>query len=418
MSADNGGGAYSEAPTVRALGRTLRRHRRLRISLIQFVYVLAGLVLGLVLPRIPVGFTVSSDLTTQMLFAVGAGLLGFLAIVFSLLFLVVQFGSTTYTPRLNLFYTSPRIWHGFGFINGVVVFAFAAAYSKVFFPASATMGSKDTSGLVPIFLIAMLVGAIAVFRNLQMHAFGSVELGAVLSQVTERGRQVLEGVYADMPPRDTVDSTDTRDLPDRKRNVLWTGRTGVIQDVDIPRIIKAAHREDAVVEIVVPIGDMVHPKATVAVVHGSSDPSLDEVLVKAIRTGEERTFEQDPMLAFRVLVDIALRALSPAINDPTTAVQALDCEESLLRMLIDRDLDVGEISGPNGRTRVILGLPEWDEYLALSVDEIVESGAHLVRIRQRIECLLRDLIALAPANRRTPLQARLDKLTCEYPLAE
>ena len=130
MSADPGGDAFEEAPAARRLGRTLRRHRRLRITLIQLAYVVGGIALGLALPRIPVGFTVPRAETIQMLFAVGAGLLSFLAIAFSLAFLVVQFGSTTYTPRLNLFYTSPRIWHGFGFITGVLVFAFAAATAR------------------------------------------------------------------------------------------------------------------------------------------------------------------------------------------------------------------------------------------------------------------------------------------------
>ena len=223
----------------------------------------------------------------------------------------------------------------------------------------------------------------------------------MLAEVTERGRQVLEGVYADEPPRDGGQRRSvSRALPDGRRSVVWTGRPGIIQDIDVPRIIAAARSADAAVEIVVPIGEMVHTRATVAIVHGSADPSLDAAVLKAIRTGTERTFEQDPTLAFRVLVDIALRALSPAINDPTTAVQALDCEESLLRMLVGRDLDVGEITGPNGRTRVLLALPDWDDYVALAVDEIVEAGAGQVRIRRRLERLLRDLLALAPESRR------------------
>jgi len=122
-------------------------------------------------------------------------------------------------------------------------------------------------------------------------------------------------------------------------------------------------------------------------------------------------------MAFRVLVDIALRALSPAINDPTTAVQVLDCEEDLLRMLAYRDLDAGEITGPRGRTRVLLPLPGWDDYVALAVDEIVEAGAAQVRIRRRVEHLLRELIALAPESRRAPLQARLDELASKWPSA-
>jgi uncharacterized membrane protein len=359
-----------------------------------------------------------------MLFAVGAGLLGFLAIAFSLAFLVVQFGSTTYTPRLNLFYTSPRIWHGFGFITGVLVFAFAAAYSQTFASASGNAASEQMSGLVPIVMIALLMGAIVVYRNLQMRAFGSVELGSVLAEVTERGREVLDGMYADEPPRDADgppqqdgEQRGLRALPEGSREVAWPGRSGIIQDVDVPRIIAAARSADAAVEIVVPTGEMVHHRATVAVIHGSVDPSLDAVVVRAVRTGAGRTFEQDPTMAFRVLVDIALRALSPAINDPTTAVQVLDCEEDLLRMLVGRDLDAGEITGPHGRTRVLLALPAWDDYVALAVDEIVDAGADNVRIRRRVECLLRELIALAPESRREPLQARLDELASKWPPA-
>jgi uncharacterized membrane protein len=421
VGVETGGDAFEGVPAARRLGRTLHRHRRLRIGLIQLAYVVGGIALGLLLPRIPVGFTVPRSETTQMLFAVGAGLLSFLAIAFSLAFLVVQFGSTTYTPRLNLFYTSPRIWHGFGFITGVLVFAFAAAYSETFVPASGSATSTEMSGLVPIVTIALLMGAIVVYRNLQMRAFGSVELGSILAEVTERGRRVLEGVYADELPRDADalpredgERRGLRALPEGSRKVAWPRRSGIIQDVDIPQIIAAARSADAAVEIVVPTGEMVHHGATIAIIHGSVDSSLDAAVVKAVRTGTGRTFEQDPTMAFRVLVDIALRALSPAINDPTTAVQVLDCLEDLLRMLIGRDLDAGEIAGPHGRTRVLLALPAWDDYVALAVDEIVDAGADNVRIRRRVERLLRDLLALAPESRRVPLQARLDELASQW----
>jgi uncharacterized membrane protein len=415
MAEGNVTGTYEESPAVRGLGRTLHRHRRLRAGLTQLVYVLAGIALGLVLPRIPVGFTVPRSETTQMLFAVGAGLLTFLGIAFSLAFLVVQFGSTTYTPRLNLFYTSSRIWHGFGYITGVLVFAFAAAYSETFAHTTDPVSPERMSGLVPIVTIALLMGAIVVYRNLQMRAFGSVELGSMLAEVTERGRQVLDGMYADEPPREGDKRRSPRALPAGARDVVWQGRSGIVQDVDVPGIIRAARSADAAVEVVVPTGEMVHRGTTVAVVHGPADPALDAAVVRAVRTGAERTFEQDPTLALRVLVDIALRALSPAINDATTAVQVLDNEESLLRMLVGRDLDVGEVTGPQGTTRVVLALPGWDDYVALAVDEIVEAAGDQVRIRRRIERLLGDLLALAPAARRAPLQVRLDDLLSRWP---
>ncbi len=129
METGRTGSAYADTRPIRKLGRGLRRRRRLRVGITQLFYVLAGVFLGLVIAQIPVGFTVPRVETVQVLLAVGAGLLTFIGVIFSLLFLVVQFGSTTFTPRLNLFYTAPIVWHAFGFYTGVLVFSFVAAFS-------------------------------------------------------------------------------------------------------------------------------------------------------------------------------------------------------------------------------------------------------------------------------------------------
>jgi uncharacterized membrane protein len=402
LETERSGTAYTEARPIRKLGRGLRRRRRLRVGLTQLFYIIVGLVLGLLLPRVQIGFTVPRAEATQMLFAVGAGLLTFIGVVFSLLFLVVQFGTTTFTPRLNLFYTAPIVWHAFSFYTGVVVFAFVAAFS--------TTGVDRMTGLIPIVTIGLLLVSIGLFRSLQMRAFSSIQLASALAQVTLRGREILDGVYPDRPLDEAREAEAERPLPNGRREVIWSGQPGILQAIDVPRILGAARDVDAAVEIVVPIGEMVQLGLPVAVVHGSADPTLDGEVVKAIRTGIERTFEQDPTLALRVLVDIALRALSPAINDPTTATQVLDSEESLLRMLVGRDLDVGEVTGPQGNARVLLPLPAWEDYVALSFDELIDTGAGHAQVRRRLERLLRDLIAVASAGRRAPLATRLDRL--------
>lgn len=396
------GSAYGKTRPARRLGRALHRRRRLRAGITQLCYVLAGVALGLLIPRIEVGFTVPRAEAAQMLLAVGAALITFIGVVFSLLFLVVQFASTTFTMRLNLFQSSPLVWHAFGFYTGVVVYSFVAAFN--------TTGADQVTGLVPIFTLVLLLVAITVFRNLQLRAFKSINLAPMLAEVTERGIQILDGVYPDTPLLEDAETGVRATLPDGERDVLWIGGPGVLQAIDVPRIIAAARDANVVVEIVVPIGGALQRRSPAAVVHGSAETTLDEVVLKAIRAGVERTFEQDPALAFRVLVDTALRAVSPAINDPTTAVQALDSVESLLRLLIGRDLDVGQVSGPGGRARVLLPLPNWDDYVALSFDELVEAGAAQVQVRRRLERLLRDLIDTAPAGRRPALQNRLDDL--------
>jgi uncharacterized membrane protein len=85
----------------RRVGRALQARRRLRAGIVQLVYVAGGVALGVIIPRISVGSPVPTSKATEMLVAVGAGFVPFIGIVYSMLFLVVQFGSTTFTPRLN-----------------------------------------------------------------------------------------------------------------------------------------------------------------------------------------------------------------------------------------------------------------------------------------------------------------------------
>jgi hypothetical protein len=145
------------------LGRELRRRRGLRATGVQLVYVLAAVALGLVVPEIPIGFTVPSGRAIEALVAVGIGIVTFIGVVYSLLFLVVQFGTTTFTPRLNLFRDAPIVWHAFGYFAGIMVFSFTAVFS---------IGGQDEqiTALVPIMLAVMLLPALALFRRLQTTA--------------------------------------------------------------------------------------------------------------------------------------------------------------------------------------------------------------------------------------------------------
>ncbi|MEV7520514.1 DUF2254 family protein [Streptomyces sp. NPDC091371] len=85
--------------------------------------------------------------------------------------------------------------------------------------------------------------------------------------------------------------------------------------------------------------------------------------------GDERTFDQDPMLTFRLLADIALRALSPAVNDPATAVQALDGIEGLLGRSVRARAGPRQVTDAEGAVRLVVPLPGWEDFLRrLGVD--------------------------------------------------
>ena len=113
------------------------------------------------------------------------------------------------------------------------------------------------------------------------------------------------------------------------------------------------------------VGDTLVDDTLMLRVHGAKTPLSEKELMGAIELARERTFEQDPKYPIRLLVDIAIKALSPAINDPTTAVQAMDQIEDLLRRLGRRDLDAGYARDADGVLRLIFPMPTWEDYLAL-----------------------------------------------------
>jgi uncharacterized membrane protein len=371
------------------------------------MYVAVALALSGAVTEIDVGFTVPGDNARSMLLTLGTGVMAFVAIIYSLLFLVVQFGTTTWTPRLNIFRDHPIVYHSFGYFVGVVVFCFGTFF--------ALADDEDASGAIPILIMGLVLVSLALFRALQTTAFRSIQLAPALSQVASRGREVIVGIYPDKFGGASSPPNWQEDAPERIIEVRWPARSQVLQVIDVPHLVDAASKANALVECVRGTGETLQEDGLVARIHGGGSDRLVKEVLKSLRGGEERTYEQDPAFAFRVLADIALRALSPAINDPATAVQSLEASEGLLRLLINRDLDVGCISDREGVTRVVLNLPSWEDYLALAIDEVMGFSENSPQVHRRIERMMKDLIEIAPPGQREPLERRLARWQSAHP---
>ena len=139
-------------------------------------------------------------------------------------------------------------------------------------------------------------------------------------------------------------------------------------------------------------------------------PVPEDSLRAAIRLGGERTFQQDPKYAIRLLVDIAIKALSPAINDPTTAVQALDQIEDLLIRLGRRRLEIGSFCDAARNLRLLIGFPTWDDFLSLAFDEIRFYGATSIQVMRRMKALVNELISILPEERQPVLRHWQERL--------
>lgn len=127
--------------------------------------------------------------------------------------------------------------------------------------------------------------------------------------------------------------------------------------------------------------------------------------------------EQDPGFAFRIIVDIASKALSPAINDPTTAVLALDQIQHLLREVGLRRLDTGLVHDSKGQLRLVYRTPDWEDFVGLAVTEIRQFGVNSTQVARRLRAMLEDLIPLLPPHRAKVLRQELDLLKSTIDLA-
>ncbi|MET9436796.1 DUF2254 family protein [Streptomyces sp. NPDC006551] len=357
-----------------------RRTSRLHAGRTQLLFTLIGLGLGLALPRVSVGPQLAARQVTDMLLGLGFGVLGVSGIIFSLLFLVVQWAHTTFTPRLTIFRQEPIVWRTFAFAIALAVFCVTAAL---------TIGTRPSVSVsVPVLAGILLLILLTLLRNLQLQAFASIQIAPVLHEVTARGRANLEPLC---PPEHAGGPSPTATaLPPLTSTVTWPEPMALLQQVDGERLLKAAHEANAVIVLHTIPGTTLHRGMRVADVHGGqlSPPAVLDALV----TGVERTFEQDPLLAFQLLADIALRALSPAVNDPASAVHALDCLQDLLSGPGPGRATAGwlRITAQDGVVRVLMRLPDGEAFLRTSLDDVI-AAANSPAVLLRLRGLLRHL---------------------------
>ena len=149
------------------------------------------------------------------------------------------------------------------------------------------------------------------------------------------------------------------------------------------------------------VGDLVPHGDVLIEVYGAGTLPAADRLRGMVALGEERTIEQDTAFALRILVDIAIRALSPAVNDPTTAVQVLGALEDLLLRIGESDLTGrGTLRDAAGDPRVLVATRRWEDLLALALTEIRDYGSTSTQVTRRLRALLEDLaVRVRPEHR-------------------
>ncbi|HYK35891.1 DUF2254 domain-containing protein [Alloacidobacterium sp.] len=379
------------------------RHYSVAAWLIPLLYATAALVVGFTVPRLAYNVlpglvsTVSVNAAIGIYSAVASGMIALTGIVFSLTFVMVQFSATAYSPRLVLWIArDPVVSHSLGVFTATFLYAIAAL----------AWVDRSGSGGVPlsgtVFVTALLIVSVVMFIFL-IQRVGMLQVNRMLIFTADQGREIIENLY---PPLETLPSQTSTEITQAPcfQTLLHCGKPRIIQAVDIPALVGIATRNGCIIELVASVGDAALEGIPVLRVLGVGKPIPEDRLRLAIRLGAERTFEQDPKYAIRLLVDIAIKALSPAINDPTTAVQALDQIEDLLNRLGRRRLEIGSFCDAAGNLRLLINFPAWDDFLRLALDEICLYGASSVQVMRRMKALVAELISILPEERHSALR--------------
>jgi len=329
--------------------------------------------------------------------ALAGGMITFTGIVFSAVFVAAQIQTSSYSPRL-----AARLRRDPVVIAGLALPTATAIYSLFALAAIGRQTSETGRDFLPTATVlcglVLALITLGTFVALVQRAFESTQIGGILRALMRRGYAVIDDVH----PRDAAQAGAAAPVHadvDAKE-ITHSGAPAVIAAVDRAALLRLADQAGGFVTVVPTVGEYLAPGRVVLRIAGArTDP--DPALVRRVFVlARQRTIDQDPAFALRMLVDIAIRALSPAINDPTTAVQALDRIEGLLTELALRHPGPSVVVDGDGTARAIIHAPRWGAYLELGLMEIRRYGASSPQIVRRLTALYDTLDTVADDSER------------------
>lgn len=367
--------AFASAPLVRALDRAL------------------GLQL--------LGY--SPEGARALAIVVAQALLSFVVLFFSVLLLTVQIASSTLSPRVI---ARPFRSRTLKSSLGLFIFTFVYSMSVV------ARGAEQNIGQLAITLvIALTIISVCVFLYVVEHVSKQLRPVTVMAEVASDGHHVIRAVYPTM-----MDSCPVPVPPAQiclgvpSREIHFRGKPGVVLAVNFSKLFTLALQNACTVEVVPEVGDFVATDEPLFRIYADGTRIRARELLQTIALGRERTLEQDPAFAFRIIVDIAAKALSPAINDPTTAVLALDQIHHLLRDVGMRRLGTGLVYDSTKQLRLVYYTPDWEDFVGLAVTEIRQFGGNSTQVVRRMRAMFENLIQVLPLERCVVIRKELELL--------
>lgn len=264
-----------------------------------------------------------------------------------------------------------------------------------------------------VLTVASVLGLVLFLAHLAKEIRAETMLANVHQDANDTLNRFLPG------PNNAEATVDPPPVPPHDARGLTAGSSGFLVRIDERAILAAATRADAILMIDRTPGSSLVANTPIGVcwplpdrsLHDNALETLRTDVERAVHTGNERTAAGDVGFGLRQLTDVAIKALSPGINDPTTAVHALGHSSSLLCELAQRDLEPRLLRDQAGRVRVILQRASFGDLLELAVGQPRRYGATDPDVLGRLFLLLHEIAWTAPrAGQRHLVADQLDRL--------
>ncbi len=344
---------------------------------------------------------VHPDTARAVLGALASSMFTFVVFVCSALLVAVQLASAQLTPRIIALVLGEPITK-----VALTVFVFTFTFTLAVLIRIKTSVPPLSAHLAAWSSVASLV----LFLYLIDRVCRLLRPSGAVRSVARVGREIIESVYPHRLGEPGKQTELPGDIVGEQATTIPSREDGAVLAFDLKGLESLARRVDGVIQLVPEVGDFVAEGDPLFRVFRGGAKLPAEALYQSVAVGQERTLEQDPTFAFRILVDIASKGLSPAINDPTTAVLAIDQIHHLLRNVGNRQLEDGRRRDGEGRLRVVYRTPNWEDFVRLAVTEIRQFGGSSIQVTRRLRAMLENLLQTVPPTRAALLHQELDLL--------